>query len=199
MRLDNAVGYMMTGIFVVAMLVVGAEILLGQDLTTSDTGLLTLGSALAERHGEWARVLFLVGFLAVTTTSLLGVWNGVSLLFADWTRTIALRHGGELDRADAGLESGTAARSPWFHGYLIWLTFPPMALLFIDRPFALTLVYGVLGAAFMPFLGVTLLLLLNSRRCAAAHRSGWLSNTTLVVASLLFVVLLVNELTERLQ
>jgi Mn2+/Fe2+ NRAMP family transporter len=209
MRLDNAVGYVMTGIFVVAMLVVGAEILLGQDLTASDTGLLTLGNELGARYGDWARILFLVGFLAVTSTSLLGVWNGVSLLFTDWTRIIRLPHGA---RAELGVEKGVegpstatatgyearaAERSLPFRGYLLWLTLPPMALLFLDRPFALTLVYGVLGAAFMPFLGITLMLLLNSRRIAADGRSGWLSNLLLTAASALFLVLLVTDLVER--
>jgi hypothetical protein len=73
-----------------------------------------------------------------------------------------------------------------------------MALLFFDRPFALTLVYGVLGAAFMPFLGITLMLLLNSKRIAADGRSGWLSNVLLAVASALFVVLMVVDIAGRL-
>ncbi|WP_214371323.1 Nramp family divalent metal transporter [Pseudonocardia sp. H11422] len=204
MRLDNAVGYIMTGIFVIAMLIVGAEILLGQDLTESDRGLLTLGTELGERYGEWARILFLVGFLAVTSTSLLGVWNGVSLLFTDWTRTIRLPHGAETGTGDAAnaaagaaYEAQAAERSLPFRGYLLWLTFPPMLLLFIDRPFGLTLVYGVLGAAFMPFLGITLLLLLNSKRVGRDGRSGRLSNTLLVVASGLFLVLFATDLVER--
>jgi Mn2+/Fe2+ NRAMP family transporter len=214
MRLDNAVGYVMTGIFVVAMLVVGAEMLLGQHLTESDRGLLTLGTELGERYGEWARLLFLVGFLAVTTTSLLGVWNGVSLLFADWTRAVRLSHGSrareELAATSAtepAAEPGTDARpestpgdeptrSTAFRGYLLWLTFPPMALLFLDKPFALTLVYGVLGAFFMPFLAFTLLVLLNSRRMVREHRSGWLSNLLLTGSGALFVVLLVNQLMD---
>jgi Mn2+/Fe2+ NRAMP family transporter len=210
MRLDNAVGYIMTAIFVIAMLIVGAEILLGQDLTESDSGLLTLGTELGARYGDWARILFLVGFLAVTTTSLLGVWNGVSLLFTDWTRTIRLPHG---DKAEIGADTGTtspatatttgyeateAERSLPFRAYLLWLTLPPMALLFFDRPFALTLVYGVLGAAFMPFLGISLIMLLNSKRIAPEGRSGWLSNTLLTAASALFFVLLVADLINRL-
>jgi Mn2+/Fe2+ NRAMP family transporter len=213
MRLDNTIGYVMTGIFVIAMLIVGAEILLGQELTTSDSGLLTLGTELGNRYGDWARILFLIGFLAVTWTSLLGVWNGVSLLFTDWTRTIRLPHGA---KAEVGAGVGTAAtdddpqgtatgyearvaeRSLPFRGYLLWLTLPPMALLFLDRPFAVTLVYGVLGAAFMPFLGISLMLLLNSKRVAREGRSGWLSNIMLTAASLLFVVLLVADLIDRL-
>ena len=57
--------------------------------------------------------------------------------------------------------------------------------------------YGVLGAACMPFLGVTLLLLLNSRRIAEG-RSGWLSNLLLTAVSALFVVLLATEIADRL-
>jgi Mn2+/Fe2+ NRAMP family transporter len=211
MRLDNAVGYAMTGIFVVSMLVVGAEILQGQDLTTSDSGLLTLGTELGLRYGDWARLLFLVGFLSVTSSSLLGVWNGVSLLFTDWTRTIRLPHGAKAEPGiepaekgpasattpETGYEAGAAERSLPFRGYLLWLTLPPMLLLFLDRPFAVTLVYGVLGAAFMPFLGITLMLLLNSKRIAGDGRSGWLSNVLLSAASALFVVLLVIDLVER--
>jgi Mn2+/Fe2+ NRAMP family transporter len=209
MRLDNAVGYTMTAIFVIAMLIVGANLLLGQDLTESDKGLLVLGTELGTRYGDWARILFLVGFLAVTTTSLLGVWNGVSLLFTDWTRTIRMPHGEaahltaeslRTERSTAtetGYEARAAERSLPFRAYLVWLTIPPMGLLFFDRPFALTLVYGVLGAAFMPFLGITLMLLLNSRRIAADGRSSWLSNVLLGAASALFVVLLVADIWNR--
>ena len=212
MRLDNAVGYVMTGIFVVAMLVVGSTMLFGQDLTASDDGLLTLGAALGEDYGQWARLLFLVGFLAVTTSSLLGVWNGVSLMFADWTRAVRLPHGraaevgpGSAARADVtGTEPtaegyrAVAVEESWaFRGYLLWLTFPPMALLFVDKPFGLTLVYGLLGSVFMPFLAITLMLLLNSSRVERAGRSGWVSNGLLGAASVLFTALLVTDLAGR--
>lgn len=79
----------------------------------------------------------------------------------------------------------------------LWLTFPPMMLLFLDKPFGLTLVYGVLGSAFMPFLAITLMLLLNSKRIERDGRSGWLSNTLLGASSALFLVLLVSDLVER--
>lgn len=212
MRLDNLVGYVMTGIFVIAMLIVGAAMLRGQNIVSGDKGLLLLGDQLGGRYGEGARLLFLVGFLAVTSSSLLGVWNGVSLMFADWTRTIRLPHGKQAElevpvsteAADdptvsvTGYAAGEAERSVPFRFYLIWLTIPPMILLTLGQPFALTIVYGVLGAAFMPFLGITLLLLLNSKRVAREARSGWLSNLMLVAASGLFLVLLVTEVINRL-
>lgn len=199
MRLDNAIGYIMTAIFVVAMLVVGAEILRGQNLTENDRGLLTLGNALGERYGLWARILFLVGFFAVTWTSLLGVWNGVSLLFADWVRIIKLPHGRQADSDGPDAYDAEAIEtSPAFRFYLVWLTFPPMTLLFFDRPFGITLIYGLLGAAFMPFLAVTLLVLLNSRFTPASGRPGVLSTFLLIATALLFLLLFGVEFTRRL-
>jgi len=96
-----------------------------------------------------------------------------------------------------GYQAAAAEKSLPFRAYLLWLTLPPMALLFFDRPFTLTLVYGVMGAAFMPFLGITLLLLLNSKLVAPEGRSGWLSNIMLTAASALFFVLLVMDLVNR--
>ena len=218
MRLDNAVGYVMTGIFVVSMLIVGATILMGTNLTEDDEGLLILANRLGESYGGWTRLVFLIGFLAVTATSLLGVWNGVSLLFTDWTRAIRLPHGRRADigvtaeqpnavvpgeRAPDGAgragayEAREAERSLPFRGYLLLLTFPPMLILLFDKPFALTLVYGVLGSVFMPFLAITLLLLLNTKLVAPEGRSGWLSNVVLFVSSVLFVALLVSDVWDR--
>ncbi len=73
-----------------------------------------------------------------------------------------------------------------------------MALLFLDRPFALTLVYGVLGSFFMPFLAVTLLMLLNTKLVAKEGRNGWLSNGVLGISSILFLILLITDVQSRL-
>jgi Mn2+/Fe2+ NRAMP family transporter len=187
MRLDNRVAYITTGVFVVAMLIVGAELLFAADiaLTEGDRGLLDLDEVLEDRFGPVVSTLFLVGFFATSFSSLLGVWQGVSLLVADFVRT---------HRNPAGQLSGAVEKSWPYRGYLLWLTFPPMALLFLGRPFALVVAYGAFGAFFMPFLAGTLLWLLNSRRTPQRWRNGWLSNTLLTGAAALFVVLCVNEL-----
>lgn len=187
MRLDNRVAYVVTGIFVVAMLIVGAELLhaAGVALQGGDRGLLDLGGVLEARFGRPIAVLFLVGFWATSFSSLLGVWQGVSLMFADFTAHVRGRSGDDAVRGE---------RSLAFRAYALWLTFPPMALLFMDRPFGLIVAYGVLGSLFMPFLAGTLLWLLNSHRTPQAWRSGWLSNSLLVAATVLFAVLAGQEL-----
>ncbi|TCP56367.1 Mn2+/Fe2+ NRAMP family transporter [Tamaricihabitans halophyticus] len=194
MRFDNAVGYTMTGIFVLAMLVVGAGILGGTNITEDDEGLLTVGTVLANDYGEWARIPFLIGFFAVAFSSVLGVWNGVSLMFADWWRTWRMPKEAPAETVES-YQDKAGRTSLAFRLYLLWLTFPPMLLLFLDRPFQLVVVYGVLGALFMPFLAGTLLMLLNSKQLMPAeYRSRWLSNGILVLCLVLFVVLAVNEI-----
>ncbi|MGW7349809.1 Nramp family divalent metal transporter [Streptomyces sp. NPDC054784] len=194
MRFDNRVAYATTGIFVVAMLIVGAELLhAGRiSLAEGDKGLLDLTDVLEDRYGGFTAKLFLVGFFAASYSSLVGVWHGVSLMFADFVdRT---RAGG-----DAGVEvvaRGRQERSVAFRGYLLWLTVPPMALLWLDQPFGLVIAYGVLGAFFMPFLAVTLLWLLNTSRTPPEWRSGLLSNGMLGASAVLFLVLCVQQVRD---
>jgi Mn2+/Fe2+ NRAMP family transporter len=185
MRLDNRVAYIVTGIFVIAMLIIGAELLYTAQITLSsgDRGLLDLDEVLRDRFGPVVSVLFLLGFFATSVSSILGVWHGVSLLFADFVRNVRGETGARQD-----LEKSNA-----FRFYLFWLTIPPMVLLWFGRPFLLVVIYGALGAFFMPFLALTLIWLLNSSRVPKEWRSGWLSNGLLGIAALLFIVLCVNE------
>jgi len=188
MRWDNRVAYAMTGVFVVAMLIVGAELLYGSGigLTAGDRGLIDLAAILEQRFGVGVARLFLVGFLAAAYSSVLGVWHGVSLMFADFVEHVR----GRLEASH-----DTRSTSVAFRAYLLWLTFPPMLLLLWGRPFQLVVIYGALGALFMPFLAVTLLWLLNSRHTPAEWRNGWISNVGLLIAALLFAVVSGNELT----
>jgi Mn2+/Fe2+ NRAMP family transporter len=187
MRLDNRVSYIITGIFVIAMLIIGAELLYTAQITlsTGDRGLLDLDEVLRERFGPVVSVIFLIGFFATAVSSILGVWHGVSLLFADFVRSV---RGGESG-SRAGLEKTVA-----FKFYLFWLTVPPMVLLWFGRPFTLVIIYGALGAFFMPFLALTLIWLLNSSRVPKEWRSGWVSNGLLGLSAALFIVLCINEL-----
>ena len=188
MRLDNTVSYIITGIFVISMMIVGTELLHAAQISISkgDKGLIDLGNVLYERFGPVFWAVFLVGFWAASFTSLLGVWNGVSLIFSDFAR-----HARNLPE----VTGEAATRTPEFRGYMLWLTLPPMILIFfIDHnPVQLVLIYGVLGAFFMPFLAGTLLWLLNFR-VEKAHRSGWLSNSLLILSFFIFGFLCAADL-----
>lgn len=195
MRLDNRVAYITTGIFVVAMLFVGAELLHSANvaIASGDTGLLQLSDILEEEYGTATAKFFLIGFFATSYTSLIGVWHGVSLMFADFVARF--RSQGELKGEEVA--SGARERSWPFRAYLLWLTFPPTVLLFQGEPFRLIIIYGVLGAAFLPFLAGTLIWLLNSSRTPAPWRNGPLSNVMLAIAGLLFLVLCVKQVWDQ--
>ncbi|WP_030859870.1 Nramp family divalent metal transporter [Streptomyces sp. NRRL S-37] len=195
MRLDNRVAYATTGVFVIAMLLVGAELLHSANIAiaSGDKGLIQLGDILEEEYGTATGKLFLIGFFATSFTSLIGVWHGVSLMFADFLA----RQRGEREARGDELASGRRERSWAFRAYLLWLTFPPVVLLFQDEPFRLIIIYGVLGAAFMPFLALTLLWLLNSSRTPREWRNGPLSNGMLAIAGLLFLVLCVKQVWDQ--
>src|SRR5699024_6494510 len=86
MRIDNTVAYVVTGIFVLSMMIGGLGVVqrAGVAVAASDQGLLELDTVLRVRYGVAIGVWFLVGFWAAGFSSVLGVWNGVSLMFADF-------------------------------------------------------------------------------------------------------------------
>lgn len=187
MRLDNGVAYLVTGIFVVSTLIVGAELLYSAHIAvkTGDEGLLNLSDVLASRYGAWAGSVFLVGFWAAAMSSLVGVWNGVSMMFADFVGHV---RGHGPDHPDSRLGG------KWYRAYILWLTFPPMVMMFLGKPVYLILAYGVLGAFFMPFLSVTLLWILNTDRVPREWRNKLPSNIAMVLCAAAFIALAVNEL-----
>jgi Mn2+/Fe2+ NRAMP family transporter len=191
MRLDNSAAYVLTGIFVISMLVVGAEVLraAGVQMSAGDAELLA-HDVLRDRYGDVIGTTFLVGFWAAAFSSILGVWNGVSLMFADFWGNMRGKESGHPD---------TRVGGKYFRFYLLWLTFPPMVLLALERPIGLILLYGVLGSLFMPFLALTLLALLNGRRVPREWANRWHSNLALGVTAVLFLVLGITELVEAVQ
>ncbi|WP_392508268.1 Nramp family divalent metal transporter [Naumannella halotolerans] len=186
MRIDNTMAYVVTGIFVIATLIVGAELLYsaGQSVQSGDKGLVELAGVLESRYGVWASKVFLIGLFAVAFSSLIGVWNGVSLMFADFLRRVRKEPIDSLKARTGGV---------YYKIYILWLTFPPMIMLPFGRPEGLIIAYTVLGAFFMPFLGLTLIFLLNSKEMGQ-WKNRWYANVGLALIAALFAYLGFNEL-----
>lgn len=187
MRLDNGIAYLVTGIFVVATLIVGAELLYSANIAIGggDQGMVDLATVLGERYGPWMSKLFLIGFWSASMSSLVGVWNGVSLMFADFLGHAQGKPHNDPDRLAGGR---------YYKFYIFWLTIPPMVMLFLGQPVYLILAYGVLGALFMPFMSVTLLWILNTDRVPREWRNGLFINIMLLLCTLAFAALAVDQL-----
>ncbi|WP_286961227.1 Nramp family divalent metal transporter [Arsenicicoccus sp. UBA7492] len=190
MRIDNTVAYVVTGIFVLATLVVGAELMYSMKVASDDKGLLSVADVLDQRYGPFAGKVFLLGFFGAAMSSLVGVWNGVSLMFADFVGNLKGLPSGHADTRTGGR---------YYRWYILWLTFPPMIMMFWGKPVVLILAYGVLGAFFMPFLAVTLLWILNTDRVPREWRNKAWSNVLMVVCALAFAALAVSEIVKAIQ
>ncbi|ASN04135.1 Nramp family divalent metal transporter [Virgibacillus necropolis] len=189
MRMDTATGYIITAIFTLSLLIVGAEFLYGTGIEIGgEEGLVTLSSLFSEEFGSVARWMFLIGAWSAAFSSLLGVWNGVPYLFADFVRLMRKKE----NRSDKPVSE----KDPAYRAYLLWLTFPPMILLFFGKPVSLVIIYGALGALFMPFLAITLLYLLNSKRVGKEFQNGWIPNIVLTGCVILFGYLGIIELID---
>ena len=190
MRVDSSVGFIITGLFMVSMLIVGASFLYGTGTDISgEEGLVAVSGPMADKYGEAVKWLFLIGFWSAATSSILGGWNAAAYLFGDYVRTA--RQAPE-DQTDKYLSETNV----WFRGFLVWCAFPPMLLLMLDEPVLLVIIYAALGALLLPFMAGTLLYLLNSRRIETSFRNKILSNVVMSVAVLLFIAIGVVEIRD---
>jgi len=187
-RVDLTVAYVLTGIFGLAVISLAAVVLHPAGIVVEGSnGVLLMASMLGKTAGTFGEKIFLIGFWAAVASSIVGVWQGVPYLAVDGAT--------RLMRGDDTISVSTTNR--WYRGYLLLMTFPPMSLLLLDRPVWLVVAYAAVGALFMPFLAATLLVL-NRRPELGRYRSGPLVSLVLLGCLLLFAVLGIVEIVERI-
>jgi Mn2+/Fe2+ NRAMP family transporter len=168
-RLDLAGGYVMTALFGCAMIVIGSGVALRQGAGAA----LELADQLALALGPAGRWIFLLGFWGAVFSSLLGVWQSVPYLFADF---VALSRGAGATPAPAA-----AAASTHYRAFLVFLSSAPLVLLWASLERA-QLLYAVFGALFMPLLAIALLAMnTNAAWVGRELRNGWVTNIALAV------------------
>ena len=175
-RLDLTLGYVMTALFGVAMVVIGSTVRIsGSGVRVAPI----LADQLGQLLGPAGRYVFLLGFWGAVFSSLLGVWQSVPYLVADF---LSLRRGLDAERRRA-LDY---ASTPAYRAYLTGMSVISLPVLFVSVKRA-QLVYGVLGSLFMPLLAFTLLVMNNRGAWVGARfRSGWTANVALSLTLLFF-------------
>lgn len=174
-RIDLGAGYAMTAIFGIAMIIIGSRTQLerGPTMALELAGQLGLSFGLA---GKW---VLLIGFWGAVFSSLLGVWQSVPYLFADF---VGPSRGIGASEADGQDLSSTRA----YRVYLLLITLVSLPLLWLTVERA-QLSYAVLGSLFMPLLALTLLLLNNRTAWVGKEfRNKWVTNAVLVTTLLFF-------------
>lgn len=183
-RRDLAAAYALTGLFGLAVMVIAAgvrpEVLSGPKMA------LSVASHLGSVAGTYAKWCFLIGFWSAVFSSMLGVWQGVPYIFADFIRQY--RNGRNIDSTQVD------TRSPAYRGYLLYTALPPMLWLLFVKPVWMVVIYAVAGALFMPLLAVLLLYMNNRRSWVGRLENGPLANIVLIVSVTVFGLLLYTEL-----
>ncbi|MEQ9096594.1 MAG: Nramp family divalent metal transporter [Phycisphaerales bacterium] len=172
-RIDLAVGYSMTALFGVGMIVLAAGVAGGGELEGRGASIIV---QVADRIGgathPFMRWAFLIGAFGAVFSSVLGVWQAVPYVFADWW---AMRPG-------SGKRAPVSTNSWPYRGFLIALATVPMVLLVVRFETAQK-AYAIVGAAFIPLLAVALLLLMNRRAWVGRMLANrWWANAALVLA-----------------
>jgi Mn2+/Fe2+ NRAMP family transporter len=183
-RFDLSVAYALTAFFGVAMVIIGSRVRVEG---RGDTVALILADQLARALGPSGRWVFLLGFWGAVFSSLLGVWQGVPYMFAD---LIHLRR----KSAKENIIAMDLGRTREYRFYLLALTVLPLTLLWFKVQ-QVQLVYGIVGALFMPFVALTLLVLNNRIRLVGREfRNGWLVNLLLAVTLAFFAYVGISEI-----
>ncbi|HUG80949.1 MAG TPA: Nramp family divalent metal transporter [Bryobacterales bacterium] len=186
-RIDLAVGYMMTALFGIAVIIIGSHI------TVSNQGAtlaVEMADELARVVGPWGRYAFLAGFWGAVFSSLLGVWQSIPYLFAD---IMDLRGGMKPGiRRSHDLRAGKPYRM-----YLAFIATVP--LIFLWTPVrSIQLSFGVLAAFFLPLMALTLLIMNNRRQWVGADFvSHWGHNVILGLGFVFFAYVGVTGLIEQ--
>jgi Mn2+/Fe2+ NRAMP family transporter len=175
-RLDLGLGYIMTALFGVAMVMIGSRVNIeGGGAKVAPV----LADQLGQIMGPAGRWVFLIGFWGAVFSSLLGVWQSVPYMFADF---LHVRRG----RGDENRRAVDFTKTSAYRAYLVALAIVPLPVLWISVTRA-QLMYAVLGSLFMPLLALTLLIMNNRTDWVGKrYRSGWLTNAILVITLAFF-------------
>ena len=195
-RLDLGGGYLLTAVFGMSMIVIGSRVAPGQGSGAA----LQLADQLATALGPGGKWIFLLGFWGAVFSSLLGVWQSVPYLFADFLSSIRSgvngKGGGEQVRP---LHPSRFPLPRIDRAFLVFLATVPLVLLWTSLERA-QLLYAVFGAFFMPLLALALLVM-NTRRAWVGpdFRSGWVTNLILLATLAFFAYVGAREAAGSLE
>lgn len=177
-RADLTIGYSVTALFGIAMVVLGS----GIEIEGSGAGLVVaLADHLEEPLGPFARWMFLAGAFGAVFSSLLGVWQSAPYVFADFCAIIS--------RQDKSSHSPIDTSGKPYRSYLYAIALVPMVGLWV--PFKeMQQMCATLGALFFPMLAIALLWLNGqSEWVGQKFKNRWLSVSILTATLLFFLAL----------
>lgn len=189
-RVDLATGYAVTAIFGLGMVILGSQ--LSFEKGAKGAQLVVMLADVLESELGWAgRWAFLVGAWGAVFSSLLGVWQCIPYLFADFLR---------ITKRDTDVKhEPITVKSPGYKIYLFGMATIPIVGLLVTEFQSLQKFNAIFGALVMPMLAATLLLLNTRKRWVGEQfRNKWFTNVVLVLTLLFFLGVLGMEVYKML-
>jgi Mn2+/Fe2+ NRAMP family transporter len=188
-RRDIAIAYAFTAVFGMSVMIVANEAFhIGAVRITNDQAVTKMAETLAAQLGPVGFYTYAIGFWAAVFASLLGVWQSLPYLFADY---YGLMRQFPRERR----EQLTAVTSAPYRVALLFITIIPLAFAVVDQPLFLIRTFTIVGSAFIPFLAATLLYLNNVRIPAdsGVGRNSLATNAVLALALIVFALVGASE------
>src|SRR6185503_18576808 len=188
-RVDIAIAYAFTAVFGMSVMVVANQAfhVAGVQITNAQA-VTKMAETLGAIIGPTGFYAYAIGFWAAVFASLLGIWQSIPYLFADYYGL--MRRYPRPQREDL-----TAVTSTPYRMALLFITLVPIPFAFIDQPLIIIRTFTIVGSLFIPFLAATLLYLNNFRipEGSGVPKNSALTNAVLLFALILFAVVGASE------
>jgi len=192
-RGDVGVAYLFTAIFGICIMLIANQTFHVAGVKITDAQAVSkMAEMLGKILGPFGVYAYSVGFYAAVFASLLGVWQSVPYLYADF-------YGVLKKLPPEGREAVVRVSSTPYRLALLFITLAPLPFAFMRSPIFIIVTYTIVGSMFVPFLAATLLYLNNRVKWTApVPRNHWTTNVLLLVILALFVVVGFQEIAARL-
>jgi Mn2+/Fe2+ NRAMP family transporter len=192
-RGDVAVAYLFTAIFGISVMLIANQAFFTAGVTMTDAQAVPkMAEMLGQILGPFGAYAYSIGFWAAVFASLLGVWQSVPYIYADFYSII--KKSGKAARSEAVKVTSVPYRLA-----LVFITLAPMPFAFMRRPLFIIVTYTIVGSLFIPFLAATLLYLNNRVRWGVpVPRNHWTTNVLLLMILALFMMIGAQEVINAL-
>ena len=188
-RKDIAVAYGFTALFGMSVMSIADQTFHVPGIKITDSQAVTkMAETLGSVIGTVGFYSYSIGFYAAVFASLLGVWQSVPYIYADFYSVIR-----KFSRAER--EAATEVTSTPYRLALVYVTLAPIPFAFMNQPILIIRTYTIVGSLFIPFLAATLLYLNNFRIPAngGVRKNGAFTNAVLILALILFALVGARE------
>ncbi|HJS75162.1 MAG TPA: Nramp family divalent metal transporter [Vicinamibacteria bacterium] len=190
---DLALAYSFTAIFGISIMTMSSRAFHAAGIQITDGQAVTrLAEMLGSLVGPAGFYVYSIGFWAAVFAALLGVWQSVPYLYADFYAI--WKKAPPEERAKL-----TEVGSVPYRAALAYVTLAPIPFAFAGRPLFIIVTYTIVGSLFLPFLATTLLWLHRRARWdERVPRNGWITTALLVLVLLLFLAIGLREIREAI-